>query len=89
MLVHETHFRGSLRSGFQGESDERTEMATQSEEGGVTPGEIIGVERPFERAGCDGDDAAEGAGALEEGEECGDEAVAGVEVQCCYCRQAF
>jgi len=64
-------------------------MAAQSEEGGVTPGKIIGVERPFERADCDGDDAAEGGGLAEEREESGDEAVAGVEVQCCYCRQAF
>ena len=44
-------------------------------------GEIGGIQAAFSAACGDGDDAAEGGCALEEGQEVGDEAKAGVECQ--------
>jgi len=43
-------------------------------------GKVGWVERPFAAASSDVDDAAEGGSVLEEGEEVGDEAQAGVVV---------
>ena len=68
-------------------------MAADCRERNAEGGEIGWVQRAFGTAFCDGDDAAEGGGALEEREKVGGEAVAGVvaqggqevEVLRCFC----
>ena len=54
-------------------------MAADSSKRDAEGGEVVGEEGTFVRAACDGDDAAEGGGGAEEGEEVGGEAEAGVE----------
>lgn len=54
-------------------------MAADGSERDAEGGEVVGEERTFVRAACDGDDAAERGGGAEEGEEVSGEAEAGVE----------
>lgn len=78
--MHEADFGGCLRDGFETEGCERADVTADSGQWDTKGGEIGGVERAFVAASGDGDDAAEGGGALEEREEVSGEAEAGVEI---------
>ena len=58
-------------------------MAAQLRKRDADGGEIGGVERALHAASRDDDDAGEGWGRLEEGNEVGDEADSRIVVQCC------
>jgi hypothetical protein len=76
--MHETDLGSRLRYGFEAQTFERAEVAADRMQGDTAGGEIGRVQRAFETTSADGDDAAEDGGALEEREEVGDEAEAGV-----------
>lgn len=81
VVVHETDFWCCLRHGFKAERDHRTEMPANVRDRDAQGSEIGGVKGAFLAPSANGDDAAEGLGVADEGEEVGDETEAGIVVQ--------
>jgi hypothetical protein len=63
--MHEANLQSYLRNGFEPETYERAEMATDSGKWDTAGWEIAGILRAFETASCDSDDAAKSDTALE------------------------
>lgn len=76
--MHETDLRGRSCHGLKSETDQRAEVPAEPRKWDAEGREIAWVERAFVAASSDGDDAAEEASALEEGEEVGNESQTGV-----------
>ena len=58
--MYEADLRSRFRNGFQSEAYERADMATNCPERDTVGWEVGRIQRAFETAFCDGNDAAEG-----------------------------
>lgn len=77
--MHEADGRSRLCHSLESERKERAQVLANREQRDPAGWEVSGVERALESASSDGDDTTEGGGGLEEREQVGHEAGAGVE----------
>jgi hypothetical protein len=63
--MDEANLRSYLRNGFKSETFECADMATDCGQWDTAGWEIAGIQRAFEAASSNSDDAAEGGSALE------------------------